>query len=98
MEARAIAKYLSMSFKEFMKEHIVRESNSQYGFVFKTTAPCAFLVDKKCTIYEVRPSVCRNYPFLTRGPNAMPNTIYVPGSCEAAREAWNRLVSVVGVK
>lgn len=96
-EARVIAKHLGMSFKEFMKEHIVREPTSQYGYAFRTV-PCQFLVDNRCTIYEVRPSVCRNFPFLSRGPDAIPNMIYIPGTCLAAREAWDKLAEVIGVK
>ena len=96
-QIRLIAKHLGMSPKAFMKEYIKREPNSQYGYAFKAV-PCPFLVDNKCTIYDLRPSVCRNYPFLSRGPDAMPDTIYIPGTCEAARDAWNRLVSAVGVE
>ena len=27
-------------------------------------APCSFLKDKKCTVYEARPQNCRDYPYL----------------------------------
>lgn len=32
-----------------------------YGIEFGNKKPCAFLIDKKCSIYSVRPNVCKKY-------------------------------------
>ncbi len=34
------------------------------GFVLKT--PCPFRIYKKCKIYQIRPSICRMFPFIIR--------------------------------
>jgi hypothetical protein len=30
------------------------------------SAPCPFLKDKRCAVYEHRPANCRSYPYLDR--------------------------------
>jgi Fe-S-cluster containining protein len=48
------AKYL-----ETMKSEVMRK---EFIYQFLETQPCKFLKDKMCTIYEVRPEVCKYYP------------------------------------
>lgn len=58
-----IAQFLDMTPKSFESKHIKRVS---LGKVLKRTRPCEFLDNSdRCRIYEVRPEVCRRYPFLT---------------------------------
>ncbi len=43
---------------------------------------CKYLENFKCTIYEKRPSICKNYPL---SPN-LDNTIYIDELCPAVKE------------
>lgn len=59
---------LQVSKDKFTKEHCKRIALPFYGLVYvlKHTMPCEFLrADKYCGVYEVRPEVCRAWPFST---------------------------------
>jgi Fe-S-cluster containining protein len=67
-EAKEIASFLSLSYEEFVKTHLrkVRFRHSLKEVeVDKNNFVCEFfdLVQKRCQIYEVRPSQCRTFPF-----------------------------------
>lgn len=58
---RAIAIRLKISFSQFLTEY----TKNHDGFVsLKSTyaGPCIFY-DRGCTVYDVRPTQCRTYPF-----------------------------------
>ncbi|MEM2907171.1 MAG: YkgJ family cysteine cluster protein [Candidatus Odinarchaeota archaeon] len=44
------------------KGNIVYSTNSLMGL--KEKYPCCFLKDSKCSIYELRPQICRIFPFI----------------------------------
>lgn len=52
---------------------------------------CPYIVENKCTIYDERPAVCRNYP-LSANIN---NKIYIDDSCPAV---FSNLDEQVGIK
>lgn len=55
-----IAKHIKLSVKEFYEKYTVRDDDGDT--VFRQT-PCVFLgADNYCSIYEVRPNACREYP------------------------------------
>jgi Fe-S-cluster containining protein len=59
-----ISKHLNLSIKNFMDKYVVKDDDGDY--VFKQT-PCIFLgTDNYCSIYEVRPNACREYPHTNR--------------------------------
>jgi hypothetical protein len=59
-----ISKHLNLSVKNFMEKHVVKDDDGDY--VFHQT-PCVFLgTDNYCSIYEVRPNACREYPHTNR--------------------------------
>ena len=59
-DIKRIAKHLSMSRKSFQDKY-VREDED--GDIVIDGAPCPFLQeDNKCSIYEVRPASCKQYP------------------------------------
>lgn len=50
-----------MGVKEFVEAYLERDEED--GSYRGGAKPCAFLADDgRCTIYEVRPRVCREYP------------------------------------
>ncbi len=61
-EARKIAKYNSKKLDDFSEKV---ENWNPYTYKMKKTkdAKCVFLKDKVCSIYQIRPMICRFYPF-----------------------------------
>ncbi|MBK9328641.1 MAG: YkgJ family cysteine cluster protein [Sphingobacteriales bacterium] len=59
-----ISKALNIPVKRMMVEYVVRDAEGD--LVFNQT-PCPFLgKDNYCTIYDVRPNACREYPHTNR--------------------------------
>jgi hypothetical protein len=55
---------MNLSIKNFMEKYVIKDEDGDY--VFKQT-PCVFLgTDNYCSIYEVRPNACREYPHTNR--------------------------------
>lgn len=66
-----------MNFEDFCKKY-VRQVGQKYSLIeHPRTYDCVFLKDKKCQIYQVRPTQCRTFPY-------WPSTLESP---EAWREA-----------
>lgn len=59
-----ISKALNIPVKKMMEEYVVRDEDGD--LVFNQT-PCPFLgSDNHCSIYDVRPNACREYPHTNR--------------------------------
>ena len=59
-DARRIASHLGMSKKDFVQTYL--EAHEE-GYKMRQR-PCPLLGDDdRCTVYEVRPAVCRGYPY-----------------------------------
>jgi Fe-S-cluster containining protein len=61
-EIQTIADHLKMSVKDFGKRFL-RIAKGRYALVEKKNYDCIFLKDKKCSIYPVRPTQCRTFPW-----------------------------------
>ncbi|MEI8124617.1 MAG: YkgJ family cysteine cluster protein [Parachlamydiaceae bacterium] len=62
-EIETIASHLGMTVKDFGKRYL-RSVYGRYSLVEKKeTYDCIFLKDKKCQIYQVRPTQCRTFPW-----------------------------------
>jgi Fe-S-cluster containining protein len=61
-EANAISAETGLPKEEFTKE-ITGKSPYCYEMVKGSEGKCFFLKDNQCTIYELRPLICRFYPF-----------------------------------
>jgi len=61
-----IATHLGMTRREFRDRWLKKEEES--GDWVNTTQPCQFLVDNKCSIYEVRPRDCAEFPHHNKKP------------------------------
>jgi uncharacterized protein len=55
-----ISKHLGMTTKEFKAKWLYKEEET--GDWMNTTQPCQFLKKNKCSIYEVRPVDCAQFP------------------------------------
>lgn len=61
-EIKAIADYLKLDIKEFGKKYL-RFVKGRYALVERKNYDCIFLKDKKCSVYPVRPTQCRTFPW-----------------------------------
>ncbi|NEW78166.1 MAG: YkgJ family cysteine cluster protein [Gelidibacter sp.] len=64
-DIQRIAKYVKMKEHHFISTYLERDPDDFY--VLKT-APCSFLNlnDNRCSIYDVRPKACNEYPHTNR--------------------------------
>ncbi|MGC9343554.1 MAG: YkgJ family cysteine cluster protein [Bacteroidales bacterium] len=63
-DIQRISKYLKIKPSEFVSEYLDLDNEGDY--VFKKS-PCPFLMDDNyCSIYDVRPRACREYPHTDR--------------------------------
>ena len=59
-DIKRISKFLSLTPKSFSDQYVRMDEDGDYVI---DGAPCPFLLeDNRCSIYEVRPSSCRQYP------------------------------------
>jgi len=65
-DVKRIATHLHMSPKSFREKWLKKEDGSKDWV--NTTQPCQFLVDNKCSIYEVRPADCAEFPHHNKTP------------------------------
>ena len=64
-EQQRSADELGVSVEELRGRYLLHKPDDPNLPPWRTRGePCAFLKDRKCTIYEVRPSMCRDYPHL----------------------------------
>jgi Fe-S-cluster containining protein len=63
-EVQRIAAYLGLSVEEVRARYLTSDAES--GKYITRELPCPFLDGNLCSIYEVRPAVCANYPHLHR--------------------------------
>lgn len=57
-----LANHLKISEKEFDEKYIEKSNSGHLSIMSKI--PCHFLDENKCTVYEARPTECRNFPGL----------------------------------
>jgi len=66
-DIQRIAKHLSMTSEAFKKKWLYQEKST--GDWLNTSIPCQFLAkDNKCSIYEVRPLDCAEFPHHHKQP------------------------------
>ena len=62
IEALKIASALDMTSVEFQKKYCNQE-NGSIELIDNEDGHCIFLLEDRCSIYDSRPSQCRNFPF-----------------------------------
>jgi Fe-S-cluster containining protein len=60
-----ISKYLKLKVSDFTHQYLMRDSDD---FMVLKSSPCTFLneEDNMCSIYDVRPKACSEYPHTNR--------------------------------
>ena len=66
-----LAKALRISEQKFLNQYC--EMTEDEGWILKRNqdGSCPFLAGNLCTVYEVRPSTCEDFPHLVRGPGSL---------------------------
>ena len=90
-----ISAHLGMDVKSFKAKWLKKEDES--GDWVNTTQPCQFLVDNKCSIYEVRPADCAEFPHHNKKPFDMYNDTFTNNliHCPATLTLVDRLKKAV---
>ena len=86
-----ISKFLKIKSQVFINQHLIIDEEGDY--VFKSM-PCPFLLpDNYCSIYEVRPKACREYPHTDRPKflQIAKLTVLNSETCPAVYEILERL-------
>ena len=65
-DIKRISEHLGMSPKAFKEKWLVKEEDT--GDWVNVNQPCQFLIDDKCSIYEVRPVDCAEFPHHNKKP------------------------------
>jgi len=90
-DIKRIATHLNMSPKDFFRKWLVKEEDT--GSVVNATQPCQFLINDKCSIYEVRPRDCAEFPHHNKRPFDLYNDTFIQNvhRCPATFNLISRL-------
>jgi len=85
-----LSRHLKIRPSEFTEKYLVLDKDNDYVF---HTQPCPFLMpDNYCSVYDVRPKACSEYPhtcqsnFISRLDLTIKNSFYCPGIIEIIEE------------
>lgn len=78
-DRRRLAEHLGMSTGELLKAHC--EVTQGHIHLKDPDRDCVFLSEKRCTVYEARPTQCRTWPFWPENMNAKVWTEEVAAMC-----------------
>lgn len=69
-ERRALAKKLHMTTSAFTRTYCTKEDGYYVLKEEKNSPDCIFLKEKRCSVYEARPTQCKTWPFWPEVMNA----------------------------
>jgi uncharacterized protein len=94
-DIKRISAHLEMTPKEFTEKWLIKEEDS--GDWVNKTQPCQFLADNKCSIYDVRPADCAEFPHHNKKPFDLYNDTFKNNliHCPATLNLISRLKRVV---
>ena len=90
-DIKRIAKYLNITAKQFERRFVIQDINGELSF---DRIPCNFLgEDNYCSIYEVRPNACKDFPHIQSGQFNKRKKLHSINSqmCPAASEILNTI-------
>jgi Fe-S-cluster containining protein len=88
-----ISRRLKLSAADFQEQYLRKDAE---GEMVLKTKPCPFLTEKGCSIYDIRPKVCREYPY-TNKAEFIYRLINMVNNCEVCPvvfEIFERLKAV----
>ncbi len=71
-DVERLAKHLRISVTRFLRDYV--DDTEEEGRVLKRSEEtgCVFLSGNDCTVYEVRPAACNDFPHTVRGTGSLP--------------------------
>lgn len=90
-DLQRISAHFDMTPKEFKKKWLYKDETGDW---MNTQTPCQFLgSDNKCTIYEIRPQDCAEFPHHNKKPFDLYNDTFIQNihRCPATFELVDRL-------
>ncbi len=97
-DIKRLAARLGVSQRQFTEKYVV---NGEFGEKQFASTPCAFLgSDNRCTVYEDRPTACKDFPYLhakhftSRSIMMISNT----SSCPIVFNVWQELKTRLGFR
>ncbi len=57
-----LSKHFGLTSEDFLKKY-TRKIGNRTSLIEKRNFDCIFYKDKKCTVYQARPSQCKTFPF-----------------------------------
>ena len=88
-EIVAMAEFLNISISDFKKKYL-RSRDNGYALVEKKNLSqefdCVFLKDKKCMLYNVRPTQCRTFPWWQENLNSQESWKAAAEECEGIND------------
>lgn len=71
-----LAKYLRVPVGRFLRDYTTEEPEEGLILNRDDETGCVFLNGKECTVYDARPTSCRDFPHLTGGPGSLPHRMW----------------------
>ncbi len=93
-----LALHLKLNVAQFTEKYVVREPD---GVKLFKSSPCPLLgEDNRCTVYDVRPQACRDFPFLHEKEFSSRSISMIENcaTCPIVFNVWNQLKFKVGFK
>jgi len=88
-EMKGMAAILNISLELFKRKY-VRQCNNRHALVEKKSPngdyDCIFLKDKKCLVYQARPSQCRTFPWWQENLNTEQSWKLAAENCEGIHD------------
>lgn len=85
-EIETIADHLNISIQDFYQRYIRRVKGRLSLLEHPANYDCVFLKDKKCQIYQVRPTQCRTFPWWPQNLQSEKDWKEAAIYCEGIRE------------
>ena len=104
VDIRNVSEKKSLSPKEFIEKYGLNLVSTPgklefYRLPIRINGACPFYSDHACTVYDVRPRVCRGFPFLTpdnvQNAFEMNDVIILGGTCKAANDHLEKVLKKV---
>lgn len=93
-ERQAIANFLNLSLAEFEKRYTRLVGGKVSLLENRKNYDCVFLKDKRCTIYEVRPTQCKTFPWWKSNLASKQSWEETASYCEGVEHPESSLISL----
>jgi len=75
-DVEKLAKALRLTPGKFLRQYTTEDPEEGLILNRDEQSGCVFLVGNECTVYDARPTSCRDFPHLTSGPGSLPHRMW----------------------